>query len=186
MPQHETFEQQDYSEKRPFDGEFFECTFEQCDFTSSDLAGVTFVDCTFVGCNLSMANIDGARLQGVSFENCKLLGVDFGECSGFAFAVGFEACNLNFASFWQKKMAKTRFEECSLREVNFVEADLREAVFSDCELNLATFERTVLEQADFRSARDFRIDPDQNRVSGAKFSKSGLEGLLLKYNLDVE
>lgn len=187
MPTRETFEQRDYVGQRPFDGgECYECTFVGCDFTESDLDGVAFVDCTFEGCNLSMVDLDGTRLQSVTFENCKLMGVDFSKCSDFALAVGFEDCLLNYASFWRMKLAETRFERCSLQEVNFVETDLRGAELSECDLRGATFERTVLEEADLRGAYGFAIDPEMNRVKGARFSRGALEGLLYRYGLEVE
>jgi uncharacterized protein YjbI with pentapeptide repeats len=186
MPTRETYEQQDYSGQRPFDGECYECTFEGCDFTESDLGGVAFVDCTFEGCNLSMVDLDGTRLQGVEFAHCKLMGVDFSKCSEFALAVGFEECLLNYASFWRMKLPKTSFAGCSLVEVNFVEADLREAALTECDLSGASFDRTVLEEADLRGAYGFLIDPEGNRVEGAKFSRGALEGLLYKYGLEVE
>jgi hypothetical protein len=43
-----------------------------------------------------------------------------------------------------------------------------------------------LEKADFRSAFNFSIDPEMNRMKKAKFSRTGVFGLLHKYNIEIE
>lgn len=186
MPQQETYERDDFSGERPFDGEVYECRFENCDFTESDLSGVAFVDCVFDGANLSMAKLNNTRLQGVRFADCKLMGVDFSVCSDFALSVEFADCMLDFASFWGKQIPRTRFADCSIKEVNFSECDLSRAVFEACDLSQAVFDRTDLTKADLRGARRFSIDPDQNTITRAKFARSELVGLLDKYDIDVE
>jgi len=49
----------------------------------------------------------------------------------------------------------------------------------------ATFDKTMLEKADFRTAYNYSIDPDNNRIKKAKFSQSGLGGLLHKYDIVI-
>lgn len=188
----ELYERQDFSKGQPFGdepyfrGEFYTCTFRGCDFNEADLSGATFSDCVFEGCNLSIAKLDGTRLQDVTFKDCKLVGVDFSICGDFAFSVSFEKSNLHLASFWSKVMKKTRFVDCELIETNFTECDLSRAVFKDCDLSQAIFSGTNLERADFRSARNFALDPANNRVKKAKFSSMELAGLLYQYDLDIE
>lgn len=186
MHDQEEFEQVSYAAERPFDEEVHACTFKDCDFTDSDLSDVALIDCVFESCNLSMAKLAGARLQDVSFENCKLVGVDFSQSSDFGFSVRFSSCNLDYASFWGKTMKATELSACSLKEANFVETDLAEAVLAKCDLKGAAFSGTNLESADLRGARNFSIDPELNRVHHAKVSRAALEGLLHKYELEVE
>jgi uncharacterized protein YjbI with pentapeptide repeats len=73
-----------------------------------------------------------------------------------------------------------------LEEVDFTQADLTAAIFNDCNLALAVFYQTILEKADFRSAFGYLIDPEENRVKKAKFSLSGIPGLLSKYQLTIQ
>lgn len=73
-----------------------------------------------------------------------------------------------------------------LFETDFVEADLTGADFQDSDLKGPIFENTVLEKADFRHAKNFIIDPENNRVKKTKFSMDGLPGLLQKYGIEVE
>jgi len=70
--------------------------------------------------------------------------------------------------------------------VDFSEADLSGAFFDHCELHDAVFVQTNLEEADFRSAYGFEIDPEQNRIKSAKFSLYGIPGLLSKYGINIE
>jgi len=188
----ELYERQDFSQGQPFGeapyfrGEFYNCTFRGCDFDAAELSAASFSDCVFEGCNLSMAKVDGTRLQGVSFRNCKVLGVDFSLCGDFAFSVKFEQCNLHLASFWSMTMKNTPFIGCDLIETNFTQCDLSRAIFKDSDLSEAIFSGTNLERADFRGARNFAIDPADNRVKKAKFSRAELAGLLYQFDLDIE
>jgi fluoroquinolone resistance protein len=59
-------------------------------------------------------------------------------------------------------------------------------IFDNCDLKNAAFDQTILEKADFRTAFNYSIDPDNNKIKKAKFSISGLTGLLEKYNIEIE
>ena len=69
---------------------------------------------------------------------------------------------------------------------DFTEADLSEANFSDTNLTRATFDHTVLERADLRTANAFSIDPQRNKLTGARLTLSGLPGLLDAHQLRIE
>ena len=96
------------------------------------------------------------------------------------------SCQLNFSSFYQLKIPKTQFINCKLEEVDFTESQLQEVIFDGSNLKNAIFEATNLEKSDFTSALHFSIDPDANRLKGAKFSKDNLIGLLHKYKISIE
>jgi uncharacterized protein YjbI with pentapeptide repeats len=84
------------------------------------------------------------------------------------------------------QLKKQYFRSCKFNEADFTESELTAAVFEDCDLQNALFERSVLEQADFSTARNFKIDPERNRLKKAKFSKDGVVGLLGKYDIVIE
>ena len=65
-------------------------------------------------------------------------------------------------------------------------AEFQGAQFEACDLNKAAFENTNLEGADLTSAYNFSIDPEKNRVKKARFSRTGLAGLLMKYELKID
>ncbi|WP_373542362.1 pentapeptide repeat-containing protein [Chamaesiphon sp.] len=64
--------------------------------------------------------------------------------------------------------------------------DLSSSVFDNCDLTRTIFARTILEKADFRNSFNYSIDPELNRIKKAKFSQSGIAGLLDKYDIEIE
>ncbi|MCH5600113.1 pentapeptide repeat-containing protein [Niabella ginsengisoli] len=115
-----------------------------------------------------------------------MLGLRFDKCSEFLFSASFTHCTLNFSSFYKLKIKKTKFQECIIQEVDFSETDLSEAVFDRCDLKDANFDNTILEKADFTTSYHYRIDPDNNKIRKAKFSRDGLAGLLTKYDIQIK
>lgn len=115
-----------------------------------------------------------------------MLGLNFGAASNFLFAVTFNNCILDFSTFFKKKMKKTKFDTCSMKEVDFEDADLAQSVFNNCDLLDASFVKTNLEKADLRTAYNYSIDPAANKIKKARFSAQGLAGLLAKYDIEIE
>ncbi|MFM9949054.1 MAG: hypothetical protein ACKV1O_14025 [Saprospiraceae bacterium] len=75
-------------------------------------------------------------------------------------------------------------ERCGLRMVS--RSVYQNAVFGNCNLSLAVVERTLLEGADLRTAYNFSIDPENNRIKKAKFSMQNIVGLMDKYGIFVK
>ena len=180
-----TFDKVIWVGKRINNREFEDCVFNNCDFSSSNFSNNTFMDCEFIDCNLSMTDLTGTSLKTVSFKNCKLLGIHFSTCTDFLFAVDFQQCVLDFASFADKKIQKTKFNSCSLKEVTFSGANLTNSVFEDCNLDNAIFNESQLAGVDFTSAYNYKIDPEFNPMKKAKFSTAGIVGLLDKYDIKI-
>lgn len=162
---------------------FESCKFVNCDFSYADLSQQLFIDCTFQDCNLSLVKVANTGFQDVAFINCKITGVNFSVCRDFSLSFSFSRCILDYAVFYQKKLKNILFEDCSLEEVDFTESDLSKAVFKNCNLNRTVFSRTILKGADFTTAINFSIDPENNSMAKAKFSTDALAGLLEKYDL---
>lgn len=175
-----------YLEKKLIQTEFNNCTFQNCDFSKADLTESDFVNCRFEECNFAMVKLQKSGMKNVCFTGCKLIGANFDTCSDFLFSAQFQKCVLDYASFVAKKIKQTRFNDCSMKEVDFSDADLSSSVFEGCDLSGAVFHNTNLEKADFRSAVNFSINPEMNRIKKARFSFSGLGGLLEKYSIEIE
>ena len=181
-----TFEKENYTEKHISGKDFEQCRFVCCDFTNADLSNNNFLDCEFESCNLSMIKINNTGVKTVNFKNCKVIGVDFSNCKDFLFAVAFDNCCLDYSYFLKRKMKQTKFTKCLIREANFGETDLTNSVFSNCDLDKTIFYKTNLSQTDFRTAINFSIDPELNKIKKAKFSMHGLAGLLYKYEIIID
>lgn len=186
LQQEKTFISKDFSEKKISGREFDRCTFENCNFTASAIVQSDFIDCLFDNCNFSMAKLNHSGLKNCDFVNTKMVGVDFSVCNDFLFSVNFKNCQLDYATFFQKKMKKSMFIECSLKEVDFSEVDLSESLFQKCDLTGTVFENTTLIKADLRTAYNYTIDPEKNKLKKARFSYPGIVGLLQKYQLEID
>jgi uncharacterized protein YjbI with pentapeptide repeats len=181
-----TFEQINFSATEIVVGEYDNCNFINCDFSNTSLANISFSECEFRDCNISMAALTKTAFRDCRMMGCKLLGLHFEHCSEFGLTIQFDNCLLNLSSFYKRKLKQTKFKHCSLQEVDFTEADLSGSVFDNCDFAGATFENTNLEKADFRTAYNYAINPETNRVKKAKFSIQGIAGLLTKYDIIVE
>ena len=175
-----------YADKTVKHQAFEACTFNTCDLSNSDFSHSNFTDCKFIDCNLSMVRLNSSSLRNVSFERCKILGVNFGDCNDFLFSVDFQDCVLDYASFANKNMRKTAFVNTSLKEAAFTNTNLTRAKFDNCNLDRATFHHTMLKEANFLTAYHYRIDPETNSMEKARFSLQGVVGLLTKYKIIIE
>ncbi len=180
------FDRADHAGKAFPGGEYENCAFTNCNLMESDLSGVRFTDCRFEGCDLSLAEMHNAILNNVFFKDCKMLGLKFDSCDAFAFSTGFEGCILDNSSFFKRKMAKAVFDCCRLWEVDFGDCNLQGARFTECDLRRAQFADTDLRKADLRTAFNYTIDPAINKIRKAKFSLSGVTGLLENYDIEIE
>lgn len=180
------FKNIDFADKTLRNTEFYRCRFMGCIFSQSDLTDNSFEDCTFEACDFSMTRIEGSGFRNASFVDSKILGVDFSNCNKLMFSFSFCNCHLDHSTFFGTKLIKTSFDHCSLKEVDFSEANLLAASFAECDLAGVIFSNTILEKADFRTAKNYSIDPEFNKISKAKFSASNLAGLLEKHKLDLD
>lgn len=181
----ELYEGRDFKVSPLEKGEYENCTFKNCNFAGLDLAGLIFSECVFVGCDFSNAQTGSTGFREVDFKQCKLMGLRFDRCNTLLLSFTFQDCVLSFSSFYRLKIKNTKFIGCKLHEVDFSETDLTNAQFQNCELDRATFDGTVLAGADLRSALNFTIDPDTNRLKKTKFSTDGALSLLSKYGIVV-
>jgi uncharacterized protein YjbI with pentapeptide repeats len=175
----------EYIENENFEGvkeikiaEYEGCVFKNCMFHEADFSKFTFSDCEFIDCDLSMAKLNDCSFKDVQFVKCKLLGLRFEDCNAFLLKIRFETCLLNMASFYQMKLPGQVFIDCILHECDFTETDLSKGYFSGSDLSGAIFDHTNLLRANLQGANNFSINPIQNNVKKARFSKEGLMGLL--------
>ena len=181
-----TFKKIVYTGKKVNNREFEDCLFKNCDLSNSDFSNSTFMDCEFIDCNLTMMQLVGASLKTVNFKNCKVMGIQFHACTDFLFNVEFQDCMLDYSSFANKKMPKTKFISCSLKEVSFIGSNLTQSVFDNCNLDGSIFNDTQLAGVDFTTAYNYKIDPEFNPMKKAKFSVQGIVGLLDKYDIKIQ
>ncbi|MFK8060621.1 MAG: pentapeptide repeat-containing protein, partial [Polaribacter sp.] len=166
--------------------EYDNCTFKDCNFESIHASNIQFVECEFIDCNFSNTIVKDSAFKDVNFINCKMIGVKFNECDPFLLQFSFKDCQLNFSSFYKLKIPNTKFVNCNLEEVDFTETNLTSVVLDNCDLKNTIFDSTNIEKSDFRSSFNFEMNPEENRLKGAKFSRNSVDGLLSKYKIIIE
>lgn len=114
-----------------------------------------------------------------------MLGIHFHASNPFLLEFFFKDCLLDYCSFYNLKIKKSKFINCRLTEVDFTQTDLTASDFQGSDLSGVTFDQTILEKTDFRNTLHYSIDPERNRIKGARFDLDGLPGLLGKYAIKV-
>jgi uncharacterized protein YjbI with pentapeptide repeats len=168
--------------------DFEECRFVRCDFSESEARACRFAECTFEHCDLSLIRLSRSTFSACRFEDSKIIGVNWTEAAWPAtrlwVPVCFERCVLNHSTFLGLELREVRIIECTAHDVDFREADLARADFSGTDLTGSLFTNTKLTGADLRSARNYRIDPRENALKGARFSLP--EAISLLNGLDID
>lgn len=182
----EVFEKQDFTVNRLPKGDYDYCTFINCNFSESFLSEIKFMECEFIDCNLSSANITHTSFQDVIFKRCKMLGLHFENCNTFGLSIKTDDCMLDHTSFYQVSLKTSRITNTKCIHVDFTQADLSGLVLSGCDFKEATFLNTILENTDFRKAKNYRIHPEYNKMKGAKFALEDVRGLLDTYQIVIE
>lgn len=165
---------------------YSECVFKRCDLSSADLSKKRFFHCRFEGCNLTAVKLELTRLQEVTFYECKCMGVDFTLCDPQFLHLNFDHCQLRGCNFTEMPLKRIRLTGCQVRECHFVQSDMREGVFTESNFEGSLFHKTRLEKADFREAISYQINPENNPLKGAKFSKLEALSLLEGFGILLE
>ena len=185
LTNNQNFKSQNYTLDRLPKAEYSDCKFTKCNFENSDLSNNSFLDCEFVDCNLSNINVSHTTFNDVSFNDCKLVGVLFQNCNAFLLAFSFKNCSLNLSSFYQLKISNTSFSNCKMHQVDFAETEAKNTSFLNCDLKDAIFDDSILEKADFSTAYNFSINPSNNKIKNAIFSKDNCYGLLNAFHIRI-
>ena len=178
----QVYERIDYAEKGIIKGEYDNCIFQNCNFSNVHASNIG----EFLNCNFSNTIVANTAFKSVKFVECKIIGVKFNECDSFLLDVFFKDCQLNLSSFYQLNLQNTNFINSNLQEVDFTESNLSKAIFDNCDLNNAIFDQTRLEKANFITASNFNINPSENSIKNAKFSKENIIGLLKSFNISID
>ena len=90
--------------------------------------------------------------------------------------------------FWILRIFKTkheaaRFEDCHMQRAVFMDTNWEQAHFVNSELRDTIFENANLKKWDFGTSRNYSSDPEKNQIPKAKFSLTGLPGLLTRHDI---
>ncbi len=168
--------------------EFEECSFVDCNFSSATFENCNFINCSFSRCQLSLVSVRYTRFFGLSFVECKLVGVDWTRATWSAyhkdFEISFRQCILNDSSFFGLTLQGLVLDECKVYDVDFREGDFSQAVMTYSDFTHSLFMRTNLQSANFVESTQYSINVLENKLQGAKFSK--FEAVYLLESLGIE
>lgn len=170
------------------EAEFEGCQFIECNFTETTFRKCKFIDCVFKRCNLSVLKVPLSQFNGVHFEECKMVGVDWTRAAwpryAFAASIRFCKCVLNDSSFFGLSLDELVLEECKAHDVDFREGRFNKANFTYTDFTNSLFGKTHLAGADFSEAIQYDIDIFNNTLTGARFTRH--EAVRLLNGLEIE
>ncbi|MEH6473845.1 MAG: pentapeptide repeat-containing protein [Halopseudomonas sp.] len=183
------FDGLDLSGETLFSAEFDGCTFSECNFSEAVFHKCKFLDCSFVKCNLSVVRLQYSQFLEVTFDRCKVIGVDWTQATwptiALSSSIKFSQSILNDSSFFGLNLQQLAIEDCKAQDVDFREANLREANFSHTDLSHSLFNHTNLSAANFVEAFNYHIDIHFNEVKGAAFSRHEAVSLLDSLGIEL-
>ena len=169
------------------ENQFIDCTFSNCRFTQTVFENCRFRECIFHDCELQMVRFSRSSFSMVKFQDCRTIGIDWSEAEWPARPrlnlIQFNGCVLNYSTFIGLSLPGIRIQNCQALDVDFSETGLNGADFSDTDLSQSRFQHTDLTAADFRTARNYRLSPTENRLKGTRFTLP--EAMALLYGLDI-
>ncbi len=178
----QTFNEMDLSASSHKDLEFEDCTFVKCNFSETKFSKCKFIDCRFVDCNLNNLSVSYSKFMEVSFEGCKIVGVDWSKAHWPSIAsfkaLKFESCLISYSSFYGIELQEISIVECKALEVDFREGNFTESDFSYTNFSGSLFNKTRLRKVNFAEATNYHIDVLNNDIKEAKFSRYEAVSLL--------
>ena len=140
--------------------------FENTDYAKETLELAEYEACTFRNCNFSEYNLAGFK---------------FSECL-------FAGCNLSLVKLNGTLLMNIAFIDCKMLGLWFDTCDAFGLSFSfeNCQLNHSSFFKIKIKKTDFRTAYNYSINPEKNKLKKSRFASAGIHGLLDKYDLVIE
>jgi uncharacterized protein YjbI with pentapeptide repeats len=90
-------------------------------------------------------------------------------------------CNIS-----ELNLTGTTFTDCEINRCDFYKSNLSKTIYKGSSLPGSLFESTNLSGADFSEAINYKINPANNKIKGAKFSYPEVLNLLSIFEIEIE
>lgn len=171
----------------PWTNHHFEnCHFEGLTFGEMDWRNTRFENCTFERCNLVGVRWTGARLHGVDFKECTVDRLRWSTLSPQFLNLSLHECQATGGDWSDLDLKGCKLIDSNLSACDFSGADARNVDWSGSKLTEVIFHRSDLREGDFRTAIEWNIDPQENRVRDARFASNNLEGLVGRMGIRLD
>lgn len=168
---------------------YFDVHVSQLKFKPMDCQNLQFESCHFKHCDFSGAHLTLSRFNECHFVESKLLGLDWTQARWPEFELStplfFKSCRLDDSSFFGLVLDDIAFIDCQLKRVDFTNASCRRTQFINSDCSQARFSNTNLQGSNFTQAFNYQINPIDNLVQKAIFSRSESYGLLAHLNIKL-
>lgn len=164
---------------------FYGCSFSKSLLQSALLQNCVFEKCSFERCNLSLADIAGSKFIDTTFNDSKLLGINWSNRSGI-FSVNFAACMLDNNVFVDMNLNKYKFDTCTLVDASFINTKLKYALFENCDLERCQFNNVDLSFADFSTSKNYYINTTGNKLHKTVFTLPEAASLLANFDITLK
>lgn len=148
------------------------------------LENAEFEDCVFDHCRWVGTRVQNCRFNACTFDHCNFSGVVF------SFTTMKDAWLLNSAFRYNdfSGMALNGFDwtGAELQQCTFDDTRLAGASFYGVRLGGTRFTRCDLQKADLRTAEEYTIDLETNKLKGARFSFPDVVRLLDETGIVIE
>lgn len=182
----EDFSKVTFTDDRLDDKTFVKCNFYHCQFNGNNFDECSFEDCKFDGCDMSLSKLNNCRFTDVAFESSKMLGIDWTKSSKTFLEIGFEDCNISHSIFTGLNLKKIKMQKCEAKDCDFTDTNLSESSCNDTDFKESIFSNTNLIGSDLSHATGYQIDPNHNKIKGAKFTFPEVTALLSCLGIIVE
>lgn len=149
--------------------EFDCCKFVGINFTNLKLKNSIFNECEFLHCNFSNTTMEDISIRDSHFLSCKFMGFDFSSINTF-FDNNFEDSQIKLSSFYKMKLNGIIFKNTDIIQTDFNNTELKKSKFENSDLMETTFEMANLDKADFSTAKNYLINPNNTSLKDTVFS----------------
>jgi fluoroquinolone resistance protein len=168
-----------------YDVEFYNCEFRNVVLINGKLKSCRFEQCSFSNSDLSLVTIADSSFSDVSFENCKLIGINWTKI-GLPFKIGFNNCKINDSVFAGMDLRSISIVSCDVHNVDFEKCNMSKSTLTGSDFLNTTFGGANLSFADLTDARNYRINPTQTNIKKAKFSQPEVFALLDPWDIEID
>lgn len=166
------------------------CYFEKIEFTDAHFENISCYDVVFKNCDFSNViwnqdtTFTGPAIHSVTFDNCKMVGTDFGMCS--LKKVKFQNCVGRYVNFSFATLKEVTIDSCSFYNMILQDTTCKKLILKECELEALEILHTSLYGVDFTTDQIDGMKTDLESIRGAivssnqALSLSQLLGIVVK------
>lgn len=147
--------------------QFSGCYFKKVRFISDKNLQIEFVNCILESCDLSNFKMSNSIINQVTFNNCKLYGIDF------------STSDMQDILFLNDNLSFSNFTDCYLNYCKFLECNMHNCYLDNIKLNNVIFDEDDLSSSELIQTNLQEINLSSCNITGIKINPNSLKGLIV-------